>query len=263
MKSYFVPPPYLELDNFNYLPSAKTYSQYNYLTPGIGSFLRRRHLEFALLLTREYFHKCSVIDFGCADGPFLPSLSKYFDYVIGVDREPKFIELASRIARNLPNVEIIDNSNLGVGDLKAKLKKKFHILFLLETLEHVGNENHPWEFRVKFVEELFNLIDKDGIIVISVPNMVGIPFLVQRAGLFLFNAERDKLSMPELLRATFLNDTTTLEQRWQEWHMSQTRHIGFNHQKLESYLREKFNILKVKNIFFQILYVIGRKDGEA
>lgn len=257
--SYFITPPYIVLDDFNYLPLARTYTEYNYLESGLGSFLKIRHFEYALKLTKEYFHKCNVIDFGCADGPLLPSLSKYFNHVLGIDREPEFIELASRIAHNLPNVEIIDNSNLSMIDLQARLKKRYQILFLLETLEHVGDKDNPWESRCRFVEELFNLIDKDGIIVISVPNMVGIPFLIQRVGLFLFDAKRDKLSMSELIKAALFKDTTTLEKRWQEWHMSETRHLGFNHLKLEVHLRKKFTILKVRNLLFQIMYVVRKK----
>jgi 2-polyprenyl-3-methyl-5-hydroxy-6-metoxy-1,4-benzoquinol methylase len=262
MTRYFVEPPYITLAGFDYLPSAKTYTEYNYLERGVGSFLKVRHFEYALQLTKEYFHKCNVIDFGCADGPFLPSLSKYFNYVIGVDREPKFLTIASSIANKVENVDIIDNSDLGVTVLKRVLRYKCQILFLLETLEHIGDKDNPWKSRVGFVEELFGLLDKNGIIVISVPNMIGIPFLIQRMGLFVFNVKRDKISFVELLKSAFFNDTTTLEQRWQEWHMGDTRHIGFNHLKLEKYLREKFIIVKKKNIFFQVLYVIRKKIGK-
>jgi len=261
MTRYFITPPYITLGGFNYLPSARTYTEYNYLKSGLGSPLKVRHFEYALQLTKEYFHKCNVIDFGCADGPFLPSLSKYFNHVMGVDKENVFVTMASNIAADFDNVDIADNSKLNMIELKSKLRYKYQVLFLLETLEHIGDKDNPWASRASFVEELFGLLDKDGVIVISVPNMVGIPFLIQRAGLFVFNAKRDKLSFSELLRATLFNDTTTLEQRWQEWHMSDTRHIGFNHLKLECHLKEKFTIVRKKNILFQVLYVIKKKNG--
>ena len=259
MTHYFVAPPYVTLVGFDYLPTARTYTEYNYLESGVGSFLKVRHFEYALRLTKEYFHKCNVIDFGCADGPFLPSLSKYFNHVVGIDREPDFLIIAKNIARTLPNVRVISNADLNIKKLKSGLENKYQILFLLETLEHIGNRDNPWESRIKFVDDLFKLLDKDGIVVISVPNMVGIPFLIQRIGLFVFNAKRDKLSFSELMRASFFNDTTELEKRWQEWHMSDTRHIGFNHLKLEHYLKEKFVIVKKKNILFQVLYAIKKK----
>lgn len=261
---YLVRPPYVALESFSYMPEKgiKTYSVYNYLRPGLASFLRARHFEYALRLTKEYFHKCNVIDFGCGDGPFLPSLARYFNHVVGIDREPEFVELASKVvgATNLTNVELICNRDLTMPDLKSKLgKRKYHILFLLETLEHVGDKSDLWNSKVKFIEELFTLIDETGIIVISVPNMVGIPFLLQRLGLFFTNEKRDAISQTDLLKASFLNYTTNLEQQWQPWQIGRIGHVGFNHQKLESYMRKEFQILERKNILFQVIYTCQRE----
>lgn len=257
---YFVRPPYITLEGFNYLPEKgiKTYSEYNYLRPGLASFLRAKHFEYALRLTKEYFQGCNVIDFGCADGPFLPSLARYFNHVVGIDWEPEFVAQASKVVNllGLTNTGLICNRDLTMQDVKRKLgKREYHILFLLETLEHIGDKSNLWESRVKFVKELFTLVDETGIIVISVPNMVGIPFLLQRLGLLFSNAEREAMSRIDLLRASFLNYTTDLEQQWEGWHMGKIGHLGFNHRKLESYLRKEFNILEVKNILFQVIYV--------
>jgi len=262
---YFVCPPYVALENFSYLPEKgiKTYSEYNYLKPGIASFLRVRHFEYALRLTKEYFQKCNVIDFGCGDGPFLPSLARYFNHVVGIDYEPKFIELAAKVvsAADLKNVELICNRDLTMPDLKSRLgKRKYHILFLLETVEHIGDRSDLWNSKVKFIKELFTLIDERGIIVISVPNMVGIPFLLQRFGLFLSNADREMISKIDLMRASLFGDTTDLEQQWQGWQMGKIGHLGFSHQKLESHMRKEFQILKRKNILFQVIYICQRKD---
>lgn len=257
---HFIPPPFLTLGGFNYLPekNAKTYSEYNYLKPGIARFLRTRHLEYALLMAEGYSSNCNVIDFGCADGALLPSLSKRFHHVVGIDSEPDFVKLAAKVvnAANLENVELICNRSLTMDDARAKLRgREYHMLFLLETLEHIGDKNNPWESRVEFVKELFTLIDKKGVIVISVPVMVGIPLLIQRTGLFMFNAKRDKASKAGLLKAYFLNNTDDLEKQWQPWQVGETGHIGFNHKKLEVCLKREFNVLEVKNILFQVLYV--------
>lgn len=258
--NYFIPPPYLTLEGFDYLPEkkVKTYSEYNYLKSGIARFLRTRHLEYALLMADRHSSNCNVIDFGCADGALLPSLSKRFHRIVGIDSEPDFIKLATKVVdtARLENVELICNQGLTIDDVRAKLgDRKYHMLFLLETLEHIGDKNNPWESRVGFVKELFTLIGKDGVIIISVPVMVGIPLLIQRTGLFLFNAKRDKASKLGLLKAYFLNNTDDLEEQWQPWHMGETGHIGFNHKKLEVCLRREFNILEAKNILFQVLYV--------
>ena len=257
---YFTRPPYVTSEEYAPEKGIKTYSERNYLKPGIASFLQTMHFEHALRLTKEYFHKCSVVDFGCADGPFLPSLARYFNHVVGVERRPQDVELASKVVSvaGLKNVRLICNDNLIMSDLKSKLgNMKYHILYLLETLEHVGDKSNLWESKVNFLKELSSLIDERGIIVISVPNMVGIPFLLQRLGLFLLSANREPISKTNLVRASLFNDTSDLEKQWQK------RHLGFNHKKLEKHLEKEFYILKRRNILFQLIYVCGRmiKNG--
>ena len=67
-------------ENYEYIP----YSEYNFFKPGFSSLIKKLHFEIALRLTRKYFYKSSAIDFGCADGIFLPSLSKYFKSVLAI-----------------------------------------------------------------------------------------------------------------------------------------------------------------------------------
>jgi len=202
--------------------------------------MRKRHFEHALQLTREYFGDVNVIDFGCADGPFLPSLSKYFNNVVGVEKGHTNAKVAYEVVRkmHLKNVELICNADLTLDDLKLKMPNhKYHILYLLETLEHIGDKSAPWGLKVSFVKDLFGLIDENGIIVISVPNMVGISFLLQRLGLFLLNQNREPISVANLLRASLFNDTTDLENQWRGGH------LGFNHKKLETHLKKDFKLL--------------------
>lgn len=255
---YFTPPPYIMLEDHIYdlKTGTQTYTQRNYLMPGVGSLLRVRHFDYALRLTKKYFHKCNVIDFGCADGPFLPSLAKYFNNVLATDKNPKFMELSAKVvsAADLKNIKLLCNYDLVMEDVREKIgNEKFHILYLLETLEHIGDKSNLWESKVNFVESLFELIDENGIIVISVPNMIGISFLLQRLGLFLLGSGRESISKINLLRAGLFNNTTNLEQQWQEGH------LGFNHQKLERSLCKKLRIIERKNIIFQIIYIIGRR----
>ncbi len=259
---YFVRPPYVTLEGYTYIPEKgiKTYSEYNYLKPGVASFFRTRELEHVLRLTKEYFHKCNAIDFGCGDGPLLPSLAKYFNHVIAVERKPEFAELASRVvsAAGLKNVKLICNHDLTLEDVKLKIgNEKYHILYLLEVLEHVGDKSNLWDSRVNFIKDLSSLIDESGVIVIQVPNMIGISFLLQRLGLFLLGALREPISKTNLLRVSCFNDTVDLERQWQRGH------LGFNHKKLESHLKREFNILKRKNTIFEVIYVCQRRitDG--
>lgn len=262
---YFVKPPLVTVEDNKYKtfselagvsPIYKTYSHYNYLQPGIVSYIKRMHFEIALKLTRRYFNKCNVIDFGCADGAFLPSLAKYFNHVIGVDKVPVFVNIASKLCNELclNNVELICNDALPIRDLGSKTSsKKFHILFLLEIIEHIGSKGSLYESKNNFLKELFTLIDKNGLIVISVPKMTGISFLLQQIGYTLFGLKREPISIGNLIKASILNNTDDLEKQWNG------EHLGFNHNKFEKCLATEFNIISKKDIFYQVIYLISNR----
>ena len=255
---YFIKPPidiYQSVGS-RYYQEYKTYAEYNYLRGGFSSYIKIWHFEMALKLTQKYHHHCNVIDFGCADGVFIPSLSKYFNRVVAVDKIPDFIKISSKLVSTLGlnNVELICNDSRTINDVKSRISsEKYHILYLLETIEHVGSKDSLYKSKIDFLKEIATLVDEEGIIVISAPRMVGISFLIQRIGLALLGLNREPISMSNLLKASFLSDTTDLEKQWHGGH------IGFNHKKLENHLKNEFHILKKKDIIFQVLYVIRRK----
>ncbi|MFC2017359.1 class I SAM-dependent methyltransferase [Chloroflexota bacterium] len=252
---YYIPPPIVEIEGYTYATNYRSYSEYNYLRPGIVSYIRSRHFDTVLKFTSHYFHKCNVIDFACADGVFLPSLARYFNHVVGIDANKDMIKLASKLVSTLDindEIQLVNNLNLSISDIRSRLSHEYHILYLLELLEHIGDKSNLWEAKIEFLKDLFTLIDDRGIIVISVPKMVGISFLIQRLGLTVFNLNREPISINDLLRASIFSDTRNLEERFDEGH------IGFNHKKLESYLRSAFHVLQKKNEIFQVLYIIAK-----
>ena len=107
-------------------------------------------------------------------------------------------------------------------------------MFLLETLEHIGDKNNLYESKIDFINDLFKLINKDGVIIISVPKMVGFSFLFQRIGFTTLGLDRAPISIKNLIKASLLNDTSELELQWNRGN------IGFNHTKLEKYLKSNF-----------------------
>jgi len=237
--------------------STRTYTEYNYLRPSFASWIKLRHFEVCLRLTRSYFGKCSVIDFGCVDGIFLPSLSMYFKNVVGIDQRHDFIAISSTLINSLKltNVHLICNEKITMDELGNMLPQdRYGILYLLETIEHVGERDSPWESRITFLKTLTMLLDPEGAIVLSVPNMVGIPFLLQRIGLTFLRSYRDPISFRNLLKASLLNDTKELEKQWAGGH------LGFNHIQLERHMRDHFHIAKKSSTVFQTIYVLRRKS---
>jgi 2-polyprenyl-3-methyl-5-hydroxy-6-metoxy-1,4-benzoquinol methylase len=233
-----------------------TYSHYNYLRPGIVSKIKRQRFEQALRLVADRFGKASVVDCGCSDGIFLPSLSKHFVHVTAFDLLPQDVETAGRVVKslNLTNVDVFCNAGMSFTDVKARMGDRPHqVLFVLETLEHVGDARRMWESRVEFVEQLFTLLSHDGVVVISVPKMVGIPFLVKYTVQSAMRMAHEHQSFGQLMKSSFLKNTDALEPHWDG------RHNGFNHLKLERALAERFRIVGRKNLFATAMYVVARR----
>lgn len=240
---------------FNYIKGSNTYAEYNYLKSGISSYIKLKHFETALKMTKKYFHKYNVIDFGCADGVFLPSLANYFNHVIGIDINPGFIDIASKMLdeTGLRNLQLICNREKSIDQIRNEIiKREYSILFLLEVIEHIGDKNSPWESRIDFLKKISALIEKRGIIILTTPKMIGLSFLLQQSGLTLFKLSRENISFKNLLKAGLLKNTEDLEKIWDGGH------LGFNHKKLERYLFKEFRLLKKKELLFQTAYMFQK-----
>jgi 2-polyprenyl-3-methyl-5-hydroxy-6-metoxy-1,4-benzoquinol methylase len=265
VKNRFIFPPKISVDGYEFA-GCSSYSEYNYLRKGLASKIKRRHFEIALDLVSEHFHKENVIDFGSGDGVFIPSLSHYFNHVAAVDLDPIFFDMSKKIVEKmgLENVDVINNRELSIEEVKKKFSgRKYHILFLLEVLEHVCSDpDSMYETRMNFLGDMFKMLDESGKIIISVPKMVGISFLIQYAGLSFLGINRYEISLRNVLKAGILKDTSDVEngcvpsEKYGLYFSQQ--HIGFNHLKLEKYMQKEFRIRRKVDDLFQVLYVLER-----
>lgn len=208
-------------------------------------------------MTKPFFHRCNVIDFGCADGVFLPSLSKYFNHVTAIEILPNHLQIAKKLVEQtkLNNVDPICNENLSTKQIKSKTQtKKYQLMYLLETIEHVGVKGQLTKSRINFLHDLFSLLEDNGTIILSMPKMVGLTFLLQRCGLALLNIDRKPISTKNLLKSGLFNNTDELEKNWES-----NGHLGFNHEKLEKALYNDFRVIKKKHLLFQVVYMIRKK----
>ena len=240
-----------------YINGFSTYAEYNYLRGGLAAHVKAAHFEIALRVSQPWFGRANVIDFGCADGVFLPTLSRRFPHVLGVDLDPSSVETAELMASNLGlrNVELRSSRGVSVGQLRDRLgDTQYELLFLLETLEHIGEPERLYESRADFVTELFGLLKPDGVIIVSVPTMVGFPFLLQRLALARLGLHRDPLPTRDLLRAVAFRDTTRLEPGW-----TPETHLGFNHVRLLRVLRERMQVLRHESLFFSELFMLRQR----
>ena len=255
----FVPPPASAFRNPDrqYLQNHSTYGEYNYLRPGLLTRVKTIHFEVALELARERFGTDNVIDFGSADGVFLPSLAKHFPGVVAIEQREDFIEVAKDVvqAAAIRNVEVVCNRDLTMQEMKKRLgERSYSTAFLLEVLEHVGDPKDQYPSRIRFLKDIFALLDgPEPTVIISVPTMVGLPFLLQRLALTAFGMAREPIGLTDTLRAGLAKRTERLEADWNGGH------LGFNHLRLEHFLRESFEIITRRDIFVQLVYAIREK----
>lgn len=235
-----------------------TYSYYNYFRPGLISRIKRRRFDIALRLASDHLRGADVIDLGCADGPLLLTLAKNCKSVVAVDVSETFLGICRALisAMKLDNVVLINNDQMSFADLKAKLPQgQYKVAMLLETLEHVGRVEAMYESRVEFVKELFSLLDDDGVIVVSVPKMVGLGFLIKHLTQVLLRLKREQFTLRELISAGVLRNTDAFEHEWDG------HHRGFNQLKLDRALRDNFEVVAHTTSIITAFYVIRRKPA--
>lgn len=235
-----------------YLPGHASYATYNYAGNGLVARIKRAHFEAALQLT-EHLGGTGAIDFGCADGVFLPTLARRFSPVVGIDDDADMVASAQAVAASLDlPVRVLCSAGVSLEGLARELDtERFGVVFLLETLEHIGAPEAMVGSRIDFLDGLFSIAAPGATIVVSVPTMVGLPFAVQRAALALTGGAREPISPAAFTRAVVLHDVAPLEPSW-----SRTRHLGFNHRPLERAMRKRFAEVEKRDLIFSKVYAL-------
>ena len=221
-----------------------------------------------LRVIKEVFEKYitsstkSWADFGCSNG-FIPEeivkTNKFqFLKIVGYDHMEELLELAR--AKKIPN-SIFKHFDLNEV---AKVEDRFDLVTCSETLEHVGN------FRNAFIN-LFNHLNENGILIISVPNEIGCVGLIKFLGRLAvrrnpyndFFADQSYFKyMRCLIRDGFV-DSFRKHNR-----SGYSSHLGFDYRKLEGYIKEKFietkqlEIIEKRftNLKMNVIFVLKKKQ---
>ncbi|MDD5073732.1 MAG: class I SAM-dependent methyltransferase [Candidatus Shapirobacteria bacterium] len=102
-----------------------------------------------------------ILDAGCGEGNVSLILAKNHHRVWGIDLSKKAIALAEKRAKKL-NLE--KHATFYIGNLeKLTINKKFDVIFCIEVLEHVRNDE-------KVIKNLFSHLKSGGLILITVPS---------------------------------------------------------------------------------------------
>ncbi len=242
-----------------YRGAYRSYSDYNYLRPGPIAALKRRHFTVALELARPWFHRTAAIDFGCADGIFLPSLARYFPRALGIDRDPAACAIAEAVVGDLglANVRVLCTAETDAGaPLRAAIAtaspEGYGIAFALETLEHIGapDRGDADARRAAIVRDLLALLAPPARIIVSVPHMTGLRFLAKYGAQRILGVADERLTLGEALRAGIRHDTMALAPRWRGGH------VGFDERTFERALGGVAHIRERRTTWLSALYML-------
>lgn len=173
----------------------------------------------------------TVLDLGCANGPFLPTLNHYSFRTIAVDINKIEIFNAKKLIRNsCVNLININLMNSDAVELPFK-SEYFDLIFCLEVLEHIKNPN-------KALKEIQRVLKTNGIFICSLPVEIGFSLLLRTLiGKFL-NIRRPNYTFKEIIRSVFLKKPGK--------RTSEMEHKNFDWRGIKQKINNYFKILKIR-----------------
>lgn len=222
--------------------------QYSCYLYNSKSFLIRYYAYLPFVYSLKYirFSKHSrILDIGCADGPFLPTLNQYARSIVANDINEEFIIESKKLVIN-KNLKKI---NLACSDGQALpfRDSKFDIVFCLEVLEHVKNPN-------QFIKEVFRVLRSNGILICTLPVEIGISLLIRTLIGKLVNFKRPKYSLKELIRIVILKRPKIRpEYIGYKEYARETGHKNFDWRVIKQKIGLRFKILRTKFVPINLL----------
>lgn len=147
---------------YHYLVNFKSEKPYNFsqYKNNPGGY---RYVSYLLkvIWELEKIDFSTIVDVGCGDGFFAGKMSNIFPHkkIVGIDISEQAINLA-KLLNNNHNVNFA-KKNIGLD----KMEQSFDVATLIEVLEHIPPQNID-----SFLNGLYNVIKKDGILILTVPS---------------------------------------------------------------------------------------------
>ena len=189
-----------------------------------------RHLYYALNLT-ELDEKKTILDLGCGDGPFLPTLNRYGKKIIGLDVSFSMLLNAKILTHynKYPLKEVfLINSEGHYLPFKDRI---MDIIFCLETFEHIPNST-------KLINEIYRILKEDGELIYSIPIEIGLSLIFRQLIGKIINFPRDTYTFKELIRNGILKKPS---KRINNPHS----HKNFDWRIIQRLITKKFKQIKI------------------
>ncbi|MBD3342891.1 MAG: methyltransferase domain-containing protein [Candidatus Lokiarchaeota archaeon] len=173
----------------------------------------------------------TVLDLGCADGPFLPTLNYFSERNIGVEINLQHLSIAKNLCQNSP-IKLRKTTLLNSDAMNLPFKdKSFDLIFCLEVLEHVNDTYIA-------IKEMYRVLKKSGILICSLPIEIGFSLLIRTILGKLLHFRRPSYSLRELINSIILKKP--------EMRLQGMDHKNFDWRTVHFQIRSIFQVSSVK-----------------
>lgn len=218
----------------NKLPVEKRYSLHLYSAKSF--FIKYyAYLPFIYSLKHiKFSNNSKILDIGCADGPFLPTLNHYANFIIANDIDGDRV----RDAKNLVDFKLNKSKKINLlcsdGEKLPFKTNFFDIIFCFEVMEHVVVPD-------QFLREIIRVLNKNGVFICTLPIETGPSLLVRNVIGKIAKFRRPHYTRKELFQRIFL------KKGGREFE-GQIGHKNFDWRLIEKNIKLHFKVLKMKFI---------------
>lgn len=212
----------------------KRFTQHLY---GSKSFLIRYYAYLPLKHSLKYItfsENSRILDIGCSDGPFLPTLNYYAKSIIAND----ILQNRVREAKNLIDFNLNKSKKINLmcsdGHYLPFKEKNFDIIFCLEVLEHIARPD-------QFLRELLRVLKKNGTLICTLPIETGLSLLVRNFIGKIAHFPRPKYKLKQYFQRILLKEGG-------RGYKGEVGHKNFDWREIKNNLKLHFKILKMKYI---------------
>ncbi len=156
------------------------------------------YMPFIYALKKVNFNKSyRILDVGCADGPFLPTLNYYGKKIVGTDINKELIHRSNFITKkvlfNSRKISLLTSDGLAL----PFRNESFNTIFCLEVLEHVKEPSIA-------IEEIFRILKKKGSFICTIPVEIGPSLLLREIIGRITKFHRPPYTKKELIQSALL-----------------------------------------------------------
>jgi 2-polyprenyl-3-methyl-5-hydroxy-6-metoxy-1,4-benzoquinol methylase len=159
------------------------------------------HLNYRSLLPVD--HKAAILDLGCGSGAFLRYLAREgFSNTLGVEVSREQVEYCLR--EGMTNVTLVDQP----AEFLRERQETFDFILMRDVLEHVEKQTI-----VPLLESIQGALKSGGLLVLRVPNAVGIAASFSRYIDFTHELIFTELSLAQVLKEAQFSEVQVLPKK--------------------------------------------------